>query len=277
VAGVVTVTDMTTVVSPAGSVGELLRSWRQRRRRSQLDLALEAEVSARHLSFVETGRSRPSRELLLHLAQHLDVPLRERNSLLLAAGYAPHYPERTLDDETMTPVRQALDKVLAGHEPFPAVVVDRRWNMVSANSTALRMFAEGIAPELLAPPANAVRVALHPDGMAPRIVNLDEYSAHMLHRLRQQVMTTHDPGLADLYDEVCSYPGVEEAHVTMLQPEALVFTTLRLRPPPGSDGPNLAFFSTLATFGTALDVTAAELAIESFFPADETTTQALHH
>jgi transcriptional regulator with XRE-family HTH domain len=269
---------MTTVVSPhrAGGVGELLRGWRQRRRRSQLDLALDAEVSARHLSFVETGRSRPSRELLLHLAEHLDVPLRERNTLLLAAGYAPQYPERTLDDEALAPVRDALGKVLAGHHPFPAVVVDRQWNLVSANQTAMTILTEGVARELITPPANALRVALHPDGLAPRIVNLDEYSAHILHRLRQQAMTTHDAALVALYEELKQYPGVEDMAVSVLHPAALVFSPLRLRPAAGADGPELAFFSTLATFGTAVDVTVSELAIESFFPADEVTSRALH-
>jgi transcriptional regulator with XRE-family HTH domain len=266
---------MAPVASPTRGVGELLRDWRQRRHLSQLDLALEAEVSSRHLSFVETGRSRPSRELLLHLATHLDVPLRDRNALLLAAGYAPLYPERTLADEAMTPVRAALDKVLAGHEPFPAVVVDRRWDLVSANAPATGIMASGVAPELLAPPANALRVTLHPEGLAPRIANLEEYSAHLLHRLNQQAILTQDAGLASLYDELRSYPGVEETSPAVFQPEALVFTTLRLRPGPGETGPELAFFSTLASFGTALDVTVAELAIESFFPADRVTEAAL--
>jgi transcriptional regulator with XRE-family HTH domain len=278
VPGVVTVAPMTAVVSTSGGVGELLRDWRQRRRRSPLDLAVEAEVSARHLSFVETGRSKPSRELLLHLANHLDVPLRERNTLLVVAGYAPQYPERTLDDEAMSPVRVALDKVLASHRPFPAVVADRRWDVVSANDPALAILSDGVAPELITPPVNALRAALHPDGLAPRIANLAEYSAHVLHRLHHQVVTTQDPGLAALYDELRSYPGVEETHRTVFRPEALVFTPLRLRAGggAGADAPELAFFSTLATFGTALDVTVAELVIEAFFPADETTAQALH-
>lgn len=266
---------MSTVVSSTHGVGELLRDWRQRRRRSQLDLAVEAEVSARHLSFVETGRSRPSRELLLHLADHLEVPLREQNTLLLAAGYAPVYPERTLDDTAMAAVREALDKMLASHQPYPAVVVDRHWNLVSANEVAVRMMAEGVAPELLAPPTNILRAALHPEGLAPRIANLPEYSAHLLHRLHQQVVGTQDAGLAALYDELRSYPGVEEASATALRPEAMVFATMRLRPSAGMDHPELAFFSTLATFGTALDVTVAELLIESFFPADATTAEVL--
>src|SRR5436190_1085982 len=166
------------VISPPRAVGGLLRDWRQRRRLSQLDLAVEAEVSPRHLSFVETGRSRPSRELLLHLAEHLDVPLRERNALLLAAGYAPAYHQTPLDAEGMAPVRDALDKLLAGREPFPAVVVDRRWDLVSANRPALAILTDGVATELLQPPVNALRVSLHPDGLAPRIVNFAEWSDH---------------------------------------------------------------------------------------------------
>ena len=261
---------MSSVVTGRPSVGALLKEWRQRRRLSQLDLALDAEVSARHVSFVETGRSKPSRELLLHLADHLDVPLRERNALLLAAGYAPVYAERPLDDAAMSPVREALDKVLAGHEPYPAVVVDGRWDLVTANGTAVAILG-GVAPELLEPPVNTLRATLHPDGLARQITNLGEYSAHLLHRLRQQAMLSQDPELSALYDELRWYPGVEERSPAAFEPAALVFTTMRLRV--GDE--ELAFFSTLATFGTALDVTLAELAIESFFPADATTEQAL--
>jgi transcriptional regulator with XRE-family HTH domain len=209
-----------TVASP---VGDLLRDWRQRRRLSQLDVSLEAAVSARHLSFVETGRSRPSRELLLHLAEHLDVPLRDRNAILLAGRYAPVYRETSLDDDAMAPVRHALDKILAAHSPFPAVIVDRRWNLVSANAPAMALLADGVAPELLEPPVNAIRVSLHPDGSAAE------------------------------------------------EPAALLFVPLRL----SALGTELTFFSTIATFGTALDVTVAELAIESFFPADRATEAAL--
>ena len=164
--------DPVSTLAPPRRVGPLLKVWRQRRRLSQLDLAVEADVSARHLSFVETGRSRPSRELLLHLADHLEVPLRERNELLLAAGYAPLYGETALDTGEMAPVRDALDKILAGHEPFPALVVDRRWDLVSANRPALALMTDGVAPGLLAPPANVLRVSLHPDGLAPRIAGL---------------------------------------------------------------------------------------------------------
>jgi transcriptional regulator with XRE-family HTH domain len=253
-------------------VGPLLREWRQRRRRSQLDLAVEAEVSTRHLSFVETGRSKPSRELLLHLAEHLDVPLRERNILLLAAGYAPVYAERSLDDASMGPVREAIDSILGGHDPYPAVVVDQRWNVLSANSAALVVFTDGVAPHLLEPPMNAVRVGLHPDGLAPRTENFAEFSDHMLMRLRRQIDLSADPELIRLYDEVRGYPGVVEGGVDPTQLANLLFVPLRIR---RDDGSVLSFFSTLATFGTALDVTIAELTIESFFPADPDTAAVL--
>src|SRR2546425_5220948 len=175
------------VISPPRGVGGLLRQWRQRRRLSQLDLAVEATVSARHLSFVETGRSKPSKELVLHLAEHLDVPLRERNSLLLAAGYAPTYQETPLDAAESAPVRAALDKILAGHEPFPAIVVDRRWDIVSANAAAMRVLTDTVPAEMLVPPVNAMRVSLHPQGLASRIVNLAEWSSHLLERLDRQI------------------------------------------------------------------------------------------
>jgi transcriptional regulator with XRE-family HTH domain len=252
-------------------VGELLRSWRQRRRLSQLDLALEAEVSARHLSFVETGRSKPSRELTLHLAEHLDVPLRERNSLLLAAGYAPMFHETPLDTELMTPVRDALDKILNAHQPYPAVIVDRRWDLVAANQAALSVLTEGVDPVLLAPPANALRVSLHPDGLAPRIANLTEYAAHVLDRLRRQAAVAADPVLDDLHDELSDYVDITGMAADDHDAARRLFVPLRLR---SADG-ELAFFSTLATFGTALDITVAELAIESFFPADERTAAVL--
>jgi transcriptional regulator with XRE-family HTH domain len=258
---------MTVAIATPG-VGPLLKDWRRRRRLSQLDLALEADVSTRHLSFVETGRSKPSRELLLHLAEHLDVPLRDRNGLLLAAGYAPDYRETPLDDAAMTPVRHALDKVLTGHEPFPAVIVDRRWTLVSANRPALTLLADGVAPALLEPPVNVVRVALHPDGMAPRIVNFAEWRAHLLDRLRHQVAVTGDAALTTLFEEVSGYPGPGRpgGHAP-----SEVFVPLVFR----SGDRELRFFSTVATFGTAVDITVSELAIESFFPADRRTAEAL--
>jgi transcriptional regulator with XRE-family HTH domain len=259
------------VASPPRGVGELLRDWRQRRRLSQLDLAVEADVSTRHLSFVETGRSRPSRELVVHLAEHLDVPLRERNALLLAAGYAPVYGETPLDSPSMAPVRDALDTILAGHEPFPAVIVDRRWDLVSANRPALELLAAGVSPALLEPPANAMRVCLHPDGLAPRITNLAEYSAHLLGRLRRQVVLSPDPVVEQLIEELRHYPGVEDA-TTAVDPASMLFVPFRLCTPAGDE---LTFFSTLATFGTPLDITLEELSIESFFPADRATQAAL--
>ncbi|HEV7759333.1 MAG TPA: helix-turn-helix transcriptional regulator [Acidimicrobiales bacterium] len=254
-------------------VGELLRGWRHRRRLSQLDLALGAEVSARHLSFVETGRSKPSRELLLHLAEHLDVPLRDRNGLLMAAGYAPVFAETALDDTAMAPVREALDSILRGHEPFPAIIVDHRWDLVSANAPALSLLSDGVAPDLLEPPINTLRVTLHPQGLAPRIDNLAEYSAHLLLRLRRHEVVAPDPAMSALLDELRGYPGVAEPGSAAAEPAELLFVPLRLR---GPGDQVLTFFSTLATFGTALDITLAELAIEQFFPADPATERALH-
>jgi transcriptional regulator with XRE-family HTH domain len=264
---------MVTRTAPTPGVGELLRDWRQRRRFSQLDLALDAEISTRHLSFVETGRAKPSRELLLNLAEHLDVPLRERNALLLAAGYAPIYRETPMDATAMTPVRAALDKILTGHEPYPAMIVDRCWNLVAANTPAIALLTEGIAPELLTPPVNTLRIALHPRGVAPRIVNLAEYSAHLLTRLQRQAALAGDPDLDALYRELLAYPGVHPASPAAAEPAAMLFHPLRLCSAAGE----LQFFSTLATFGTALDITLAELAIESFFPADDHTTAALRN
>jgi transcriptional regulator with XRE-family HTH domain len=256
-------------VHPPLGVGALLRDWRQRRRRSQLDLALDAGVSARHVSFVETGRAQPSREMVLHLAEELEVPLRERNHLLLAAGYAPVYGERSLDHSDMAPVREALDLVLRGHEPYPAVVVDRGWNVVAGNR-ANPILLEGCAPALLKPPLNVLRVSLHPDGMAPRIVNLGPWRAHLLERVDRQIALTGDAELAELRAEVASYPAPEHA----ARSEAIgdIAVPLHVRSGAGAD---LRFFSTMATFGTAVDITVAELSIESFFPADEATAEAM--
>jgi transcriptional regulator with XRE-family HTH domain len=258
-------------ISPVKGVGGLLREWRVRRRLSQLELALEAEVSARHLSFVETGRSRPSRELVLHLAEHLDVPLRERNALLLAGGYAPTYRTTALGADEMAPVRAALDKILSGHEPYPAVVVDRRWDLITANAAALAILSDGVDPALLVPPANTLRVSLHPKGLAPRIVNLAEYSAHLLERLHRQTVALADVELLALHDELRRYPGVSDEPTHSTDPASMLFVPLVLR----AGDAELRFFSTLATFGTAVDVTLAELAVESFFPADEATMAAL--
>jgi transcriptional regulator with XRE-family HTH domain len=255
---------MSTVEAPLGG---LLKDWRQRRRMSQLDLALEAGVSARHLSFLETGRSRPSREMVIHLSEQLEVPLRDRNQLLLAAGFAPAYSEQALDAPDMAPVREALHRILKGHEPYPAVVVDRWWELVAANAS-IAMFTGLAAPHLLAPPVNALRVTLHPEGMAPHIRNLPEWRAHLLDRLRRQVAVTNDDQLAALYAEVAAYPG-GEAKLSAHEPGIAVPLRIEI------DGAELAFFSTIATFGTAVDITLAELAIEAFFPADERTAQTL--
>jgi transcriptional regulator with XRE-family HTH domain len=258
------------VVSPPPA-GHLLREWRRRRHLSQLELASGAAVSARHLSFIETGRSRPSREMVLHLADRLEVPLRERNRLLLAAGHAPSFAEHSLDDDGMGPVRQALDRFLAAHEPYPAVVVDRHWNLVLANR-AVDLLTEGVAPELLAPPANALRATLHPRGMAPRIANLAEWSAHLLHRLRRQIAVTGDRELERLHGELAGYPGVSgDLPSTELPTAAEILLPLQLRR--GED--ELSLLSTVTVFGTALDVTLSELAIEAFYPADDATARAL--
>jgi transcriptional regulator with XRE-family HTH domain len=251
-------------------VGEMLRAWRRRRSLSQLELSLNAGVSSRHLSFLETGRARPSREMVLHLAEELEVPPRERNTLLLAAGFAPLYTERSLQDSEMDVVRGAIDRFLRAHEPYPALVIDRHHDLLASND-ALALLLVGVSPELLQAPANALRIALHPDGMAPRTVNLAEWSAHLMQRLRREMLLTADPSLESLHEELASYPGVElsapggrfEAHDIVLP--------LRLR---GDEG-ELAFFSTLSTFGTAVDITLAELSIEAFYPANAHTANRL--
>jgi transcriptional regulator with XRE-family HTH domain len=247
-------------------IGPLLKTWRGKRRLSQLDLALEAGVSTRHLSFVETGRARPSEQMVLHLAEQLDVPLRERNRMLLAAGYAPVYAHRNLDAPELGPVKEALDQLLASHEPFPAIVVDRGWNLVAANR-AIEMLTAGAAAHLLEPPVNALRLALHPDGMAPRIRNFGEWRAHLLRDLSAQAETNGDDALTALHDELTAYPG-EEGEPGPHD----VFVPLRMQ---GPDGTELRFLSTRTTFATAVDVTVSELAIESFFPADEQTANAI--
>ena len=264
---------MVTAVA-SNRVGALLRDWRRRRRLSQMELALEAGVSTRHLSFVETGRSRPSAEMVLHLAERLDVPLRERNDLLLAAGFAPQYASRSFEDPALREVRDAVSRVLAAHEPYPAIAVDRYWNLVASNA-ALGPFLEGVAADLLVPPVNTIRLALHPEGVAPRIRNLGEYRADLIERLDRAARLTGDPELAALHEEMLGYPGpVAPPHPSRSAPAVAV--GLRLAPPPGERGPDLNFFSTIATFGTAVDVTVSELALEAFFPADPATAARLH-
>jgi transcriptional regulator with XRE-family HTH domain len=251
-------------------VGEMLRRWREHRRLSQLELAGQADISTRHLSFVETSRSMPSREMVLRLAEQLDLPLRDRNALLLAAGYAPVYSEVALDSPQMSAVRTAVRQILTAHEPYPAVVIDRGWNLVDANA-GVAMFVAGSAPELMAPPANVLRISLHPDGMAPRIVNLGEWRAHLLGRLRREVAQTADPRLSELLAELRGYPCDGHEPETEHAGASDIAVPLRIR----HDGSELSFISTVATFGTPLDVTLAELSIESFFPADAQTAAAL--
>lgn len=254
----------------AAAVGVLLRDWRLRRRRSQLDLSIEAGISARHLSFVETGRSRPSPDMVERLAEHLEIPLRERNTLLLAAGFAPQHSERSLDDAVMRPVREALDLVLRGHEPYPAAVVDRHWSLVSANAS-LEVLIEGVDPALLTPPINVLRASLHPRGMAPRILNLEQWRAHLLHRLARQVALTGDPALTRLLEEGRSYPTPARDSWHDPPADSGITVPLRIR----SGKAELCFLSTITTFGTAIEITSSELSIESFFPADQATAEFL--
>jgi transcriptional regulator with XRE-family HTH domain len=260
--------------SPRPGVGPLLREWRERRRLTQLELALEAGTTARHLSFVETERSRPGRELLLRVLEQLEVPFRERNRLLLAAGHAPAFPERRLDDPELSPVREALDLVLNGHEPYPAVVVDRGWNFVAANSAMRRLTSRAdVEPALLEPPINILRLGLHPRGLAPLMVNLAEWRAHFRERIDRQVALTGDSDLAALSEEIAGYPGPEpEAEPGSGGASDEVLGPLKVR---GPDGATLAFLGMFATFDTPFEVTTSELAIELLFPADRATAEAL--
>jgi transcriptional regulator with XRE-family HTH domain len=258
------------MMQAAQPVGALLREWRQRRRMTQMDLALEADISPRHLSFVETGRSQPSREMLMHLCEELEVPLRERNALLVSAGFAPLYRERLLQDEALAAARKAVELVLEAQKPFPAFALDRHWNMVASNH-ALPQLYEGIAAELLAPPVNALRLTLHPRGLAPRIANLAEWRAHLLSRLRRQAGLTADPKLAALLRECSAYPVEGAFEDAALAREVLV--PLRFR----AGEHILSFFSTTTVFGSPVDVTLSELAIESFFPADAATAAAVRN
>jgi transcriptional regulator with XRE-family HTH domain len=261
---------MQTPASPP--IGDLVREWRHRRRRSQLDLACDGEISTRHLSFIETGRATPSREMLLRLAEVLDVPLRERNLMLLSAGYAPKFSERPLDDPALAAARDAVGLVLRGHEPYPAVAVDRHWTLVAANASMAPLL-DGVELSLLAPPANVLRIGLHPLGLAPRIANLAEWRDHLLGRLRRQVADTGDSLLRALLDELTQYPATNahSAAGRASRDYAGVVVPLELVTPAGT----LAFFGTVTVFGTPLDVTLSELAVEAFFPADAATAECL--
>ncbi|WP_424644742.1 helix-turn-helix domain-containing protein [Embleya sp. AB8] len=261
---------MTTTTRPTQPIGDLLRQWRKRRLLSQLELAGQAEISPRHLSFIENGRSAPSRDIVLRLAEALGLELRERNPLLLAAGYAPVYHETSLEAPHMGAVRAMLRQVLAAHEPYPAVVLDRYWNRVEANQPAM-LFRVGVSEELLREPLNLLRLTLHPEGLAPLITNLGEWRAHLLSRLRQQVIATADPHIIKLHDELVAYPCAQPEPGIELPGPGDIAVPLRM-----SYGEHtLNFFSTMATFGTPLDITVAELAIESFYPADPATAEVL--
>jgi transcriptional regulator with XRE-family HTH domain len=258
------------MLNRAQPVGGLLRQWRQRRRLSQLDLACDAGISTRHLSFVETGRARPSRDMLLHLSEQLDVPMRERNVLLVAAGYAPIFPERPLADPALAAARAAIDLVLQRQKPYPALALDRHWGIVASNA-ALPQLYEDIAPELLEPPINGMRLSLHPRGLAPRIVNFAEWRGHLLFRLRHQVELTADPVLIDLLREVSAYPAPIGPPVHAAQLEYEIAVPFRVK----AGGDVLSFFSTTTVFGTPVDVMLSELALELFFPADDETVAAV--
>ncbi|MER7203601.1 transcriptional regulator [Streptomyces sp. CB01635] len=255
-------------------IGPLLREWRERRRVSQLELALRADSSARHLSFVETGRSRPSEELVLRLAEHLDVPVRERNALLLAAGYAPRFAETSLDDPSMGALREGLDRLLHGYEPYPALVVDATYTVVAANR-GIGMLMEGIPESLLAPPLNAMRLTLHPEGLAPRIRNLREWRGHLLAQMERQIALDRSEALRAVYDEVKAYPvadrdaGDDDGEGGEAVPYFALPMVIE------HDGQVLSFVSSISTFNTPMDVTVAELAIETFLPADPATAKYL--
>jgi transcriptional regulator with XRE-family HTH domain len=249
------------------SAGDRLRHWRQQRRMSQLDLALDAEMSTRHLSFIETGRAAPSREMLLRLSERLEIPLRERNHLLLAAGFAPLYSERGLDEPAMASVRDAIEALLQAHAPFPALAIDRHWQIVMTNAAVAPLLA-GVAPHLLSGSVNALRVSLHPEGMAPRILNLATWRHHLLERLRHQIAETGDPALGGLLAELMTYPAPD---ATPAAGDGAIAVPLRLR----TDLGDLSFLSTTLVFGTPRDITLSELAIETFLPADAATADAL--
>jgi len=254
-------------------VGPLLRAWREERRVSQLELALRADSSARHVSFIETGRSRPSEEMVLRLAEHLEVPVRERNALLLAAGYAPRYPETPLDDPALESLREGMERLIQGYEPYPALVIDAMYNVVAANRGIL-MLLDGVPESLLAPPLNAMRLTLHPQGLAPRIRNLREWRGHLLAQMGRQIALHRSERLRALYDEVSAYPVPENDDETGQPAEPVAYFALPMRIE--HEGRTLSFVSSISTFNTPMDVTVAELAIETLLPADPATVKYLH-
>ena len=255
--------------SGPANIGDHLREWRQRRHLSQMDLANEADISTRHLSFIETGRAAPSRDMVMRLAERLDVPLRERNVLLVAAGFAPAFKQRSLDDPALKAARDAVDIVLKAHEPYPALAVDRHWSLVAANAMVMPLL-EGVSPSLLAGPINVMRLGFHPEGLAPRTVNLAEWCGHLLERLRHQIDATADPQLITLYDELKTYPIPARA-ARERRPADSVAIPFQVR----FNATVLSFISTTMVFGTPVDITLSELALETFFPADDATATAL--
>ncbi|MDV9176535.1 helix-turn-helix transcriptional regulator [Streptomyces sp. W16] len=259
-------------VSAGRGVGPLLRAWRERRRVSQLELASRADSSARHISFVETGRSRPSEEMVLRLAEHLEVPVRERNSLLLAAGYAPRYPETPLDDPALGALREGLERLIQGYEPYPALVVDAVYTVVAANR-GITMLLDGVPESLLQPPLNAMRLTLHPEGMAPRIRNLGEWRGHLLAQMERQIALHRSEPLRALYEEVAAYPVPEAAGDEAEPGSSVPYFALPMRIE--HEGRVLSFVSSISTFNTPMDVTVSELAIETFLPADPATAKYL--
>ncbi len=251
------------------AVGLMLREWRQRRRLSQLDLALEADISTRHLSFVETGRAQPSRDMLLHLAERLDLPRRDCNLLLGAAGFAPVFPERELASPALAPARQAVELLLAAHEPYPAIAVDRHWQLLAGNR-AVQPFLQGVAPELLTPPINVLRLSLHPQGLAPRILNLAQWRRHLLERLQRQAEQSADAVLLALHAELSALPA-PAPRAGVAWPHGDVVVPLQLQTERGV----LSLLSTITVFGTPVDITLSELALETFFPADAASAELL--
>jgi transcriptional regulator with XRE-family HTH domain len=261
---------MTSLTESPASVGFLLRDWRKRRRQAQLEVALESGISARHLSFIETGRSQPSRDVVLRLAEHLEVPLRERNQLLLAAGFAPAFRERPLSDPALSRAWEEIGRLLAAHEPYPALALDRHWNMVAANRAVAPLMGS-ISPALHGPPVNVLRASLHPEGVAPRIANLPQWRAHLLARLQHQIGVTGDVVLVELLRELEGYPVGQGSALVHAETEVMV--PLRLH----FEGTTLSLLSTTMVFGAPLDVTISELALETFFPADHDSAELLQN
>ncbi|HEY0183630.1 MAG TPA: helix-turn-helix transcriptional regulator [Rhodopila sp.] len=253
------------------SLGGLLREWRRRRRMSQLDLACDADISTKHLSFLETGRSRPSRQMLLHLAACLEIPLRDRNIMLSAAGFAPVFQERAFNEPALALIRRNVETVLAAHDPNPALAVDRHWTMLAANRAVAHLVA-GAEPTLLRPPVNVLRLSMHPAGLASRIVNLAQWRAHVIARLRRQIDVTGDSVLMDLLEEIRDYPSPRTTKPQASGDDSgMIAIPFRLATIDGV----LSFFSTTTLFGTPVDITVEELAIEAFLPADTETAEIM--